>query len=113
MLLPCPPFVRAASSCAALVLLAALVPALAQQQASSTTAQVRLLASNCANCHGTDGHSQGGMPSLSGQSKSALADMLKAFRDGTRPATVMQQLAKGYTDAEIDALAAYFAAQKN
>jgi len=88
--------------------LAIVTPARAQDAGS-----VRLLASNCANCHGTDGHSQGGMPSLSGQSKSALADMLKAFRDGTRPATVMQQLAKGYTDAEIDALAAYFAAQKN
>jgi sulfide dehydrogenase cytochrome subunit len=37
---------------------------------------------------------------------------VKDFRDGKRPSTIMQQLAKGYTDAEIDAAAAYFAAQK-
>jgi len=37
---------------------------------------------------------------------------MKDFRDGKRPSTIMQQLAKGYTDAEIDAAAAHFAAQK-
>src|SRR5437016_144991 len=74
---------------------------------------IRLLASNCANCHGTDGRSQGGMPSLAGQPKSYLVMHLQEFKTGTRPATVMQQLAKGYTDAEIDALATYFSAQKN
>ena len=37
---------------------------------------------------------------------------MRAFRDGKRPATVMHQLAKGYSDAQIDALAGYFAAQK-
>ena len=90
------------------LVLALSTPALAQDAGS-----VRLLASNCANCHGTDGHSQGGMPSLSGQPKAQLAEMLSEFKSGKRPATVMNQLAKGYTDAEIDALASYFAAQKN
>jgi cytochrome c553 len=37
---------------------------------------------------------------------------MRAFRDGSRPATVMHQIAKGYTDAQIDAMAAWFAAQK-
>ena len=37
---------------------------------------------------------------------------MRAFRDGKRPATVMHQIAKGYTDAQIDAMAAWFAAQK-
>ena len=73
----------------------------------------RLLASNCANCHGTDGRSQGGMPSLAGQPKSYLVTQLKEFKAGQRPATIMHQLAKGYTDAELDALATYFSAQKN
>jgi sulfide dehydrogenase cytochrome subunit len=36
---------------------------------------------------------------------------LREFRDGKRSATVMHQLAKGYTDEQIDAIAAYFAAQ--
>jgi len=34
------------------------------------------------------------------------------FKTGKRPATIMHQLAKGYTDEQIDALAAYFSAQK-
>ena len=38
---------------------------------------------------------------------------LKAFRDGQRPATIMNQLAKGYSDAEIEAIATYFASQKS
>ncbi len=73
---------------------------------------VRLLAANCANCHGTDGKSQGGTPGLTGNSKEKIVEMLQEFKAGKRPATIMHQLAKGYTDAEIDALAAYFAAQK-
>jgi cytochrome c553 len=37
---------------------------------------------------------------------------MRAFRDGKRPATVMHQIAKGYSDPQIDTLAAWFAAQK-
>jgi len=37
---------------------------------------------------------------------------MKAFKSGARPATVMHQLAKGYSDAQIEVIAAYFAAQK-
>jgi cytochrome c553 len=40
------------------------------------------------------------------------ADAVQAFRDGKRPATVMHQISKGYTDAQIDAIAGWFAAQK-
>jgi cytochrome c553 len=39
-------------------------------------------------------------------------EQLTAFREGKRPATIMHQLVKGYTPAQIDAIAAYFAAQK-
>ena len=73
---------------------------------------VRLLASNCANCHGTDGKSQGGMPSLADEPKSKLVELLQEFKTGKKPATIMHQISKGYTDAEIDALAAYFSGQK-
>ena len=73
----------------------------------------RLLAANCANCHGTDGRSQGGMPALNAQPKAKLLEALQEFKAGKRPATIMHQLAKGYTDAELDALATYFSTQKN
>ncbi|MCS6945411.1 MAG: c-type cytochrome [Sutterellaceae bacterium] len=73
----------------------------------------RDLAASCAMCHGTDGRSaHPGFKALAGMERSALATELRNFRDGKRPATVMHQIAKGYTDAEIDLIAAYFAAQK-
>ena len=72
----------------------------------------RDIAANCANCHGTDGHSHGSMPSLGGRDKADIVSYVREFRDGKRPSTVMQQLAKGYTDAQIEAAAAYIAAQK-
>jgi cytochrome subunit of sulfide dehydrogenase len=71
----------------------------------------RDVAANCANCHGTDGRSRGATPSLAGQDATVIVQRMKEFRDGRRAATVMQQLAKGYTDAQIEAAAAYFAAQ--
>jgi cytochrome c553 len=75
--------------------------------------QLRALAATCANCHGTDGRAVGeGMPRLAGADAAYLASQMRAFRDGQRPATVMHQLAKGYSDAQIDALAGYFAARK-
>ena len=73
----------------------------------------RQLASACAICHGTDGHAvTKEMISLAGRSRDDLAAQLRAFRDGQRPATVMHQIAKGYSEAQIEQLAAYFAAQK-
>ena len=72
----------------------------------------RDIAANCANCHRTDGRSSGAIPAIAGQDKAYLVQQLKDFRDGKRPSTIMQQLAKGYSDAQIDAAAAYLASQK-
>ena len=74
--------------------------------------QARLLASNCANCHGTDGRSQGGFPALAGLPRPYIVQQMQDFRSGKRVATVMHQLAKGYTEAEIELIAGYFAAVK-
>jgi cytochrome c553 len=52
------------------------------------------------------------MPSLVGQSKDDLVRKMQDYKNGRLPATLMHQLAKGYTDEQIDAIAAYFAAQK-
>lgn len=76
-------------------------------------AQTRLLAANCANCHGTDGRSQGGVPGLAGLPKPYIIQQMQDFKSGKRVATIMHQLAKGYTDAEIDAMAGWFSTQKN
>jgi cytochrome subunit of sulfide dehydrogenase len=74
--------------------------------------RARQLASACAICHGTDGRGDGKLLApLAGMPRERIASQMRAFRDGSRPATVMHQLAKGYTDSEIDALAAWFSAQ--
>ena len=72
----------------------------------------RNLAATCANCHNTTGRSVTGMPAIAGQPKESLAKALRDFKEGRRPATIMHQLAKGYTDEQLELVAAYFAAQK-
>ena len=82
-------------------------PALAQADVNAG----RYVAANCANCHGTNGIAKGAMPSLAGQKKDYIVEQMRAFRDGKRPATLMHQLAKGYSDAQIEAVAEFFARQ--
>jgi cytochrome subunit of sulfide dehydrogenase len=72
----------------------------------------RDLAATCANCHGTDGRSVGGSDSLSGVPAANTLQKLKEFRDGDRPATIMHQITKGYTEEQLKLVADYFAAQK-
>ncbi len=71
----------------------------------------RSLAATCFTCHGTDGRSVGGVPpSLAGQNKDYLLKQMQEFRDGKRPATIMHQHAKGYTNEQLELIAGYFAA---
>ena len=73
----------------------------------------RNLAATCANCHGTAGRSvtQEVTP-LAGLPKEFIVSQMKAFKEGARPATIMHQLAKGYSEQQIEAIADYFAGQK-
>ena len=71
----------------------------------------RNLAATCANCHNTTGKSVGNTPSIAGLSREAMFNMLKEFKEGRRPATVMHQHARGYTDAQLELIAAHYAAQ--
>lgn len=72
----------------------------------------RGLAAACATCHGTNGANAGGLPDLAGQPRDRLAQQLRDFHSGKQPATIMHQISKGYTEAQIDALAAFFASRK-
>ena len=74
---------------------------------------VRALAASCAACHGTDGRPvQGSLVGvLAGRSKNDLVQIMTQYKSGQRPATVMHQIAKGYTDAEIAAMADHFSKQ--
>ena len=74
----------------------------------------RSLAATCFTCHGSDGRSVGGVPpGLAGRDKAELLQTLKDFQSGKRPATIMHQHAKGYTDAQLEAIAGYFAGVKS
>lgn len=99
-----------------LTIVVSLIAASAHAQTSitpsaATSTNPAYLAANCANCHGSKGISTGAMPGLAGLKASYISEQMRAFREGKRPATIMHQLSKGYSDAQIDAIASYFASQ--
>ena len=110
--------IAAAGRLAAGLVLAAASTAHAQspapQGAGADALYLRSLAATCANCHGTEGRAVDGsaVATIAGLPRDYLSAQLKAFKNGTRQATVMHQLAKGYSDAQIEQLAAYFSALK-
>lgn len=67
-----------------------------------------LLGGSCVVCHGPGGKSQGHIPEINDKSADKLASIMREFRDGKRPATVMTKIAKGYTDGQIDVIANHF-----
>ena len=96
----------------AALIAAAATPALAQD-ADEALLRHRALAATCAACHGTEGRAPAGsaMPSLAGRPAPWIAEQMSAFQSGAREATVMHQIARGYDAAQIEQLAAFFAAQ--
>lgn len=76
--------------------------------AQAASPDARAIAAGCRACHQPAERTP---PPLDGQAREELAAKLRAFRDGTRTGTVMPQLARGYSAAELEAAAAWFAAQ--
>ena len=66
-------------------------------------------AASCSGCHGAASAS---VPRITGRDASEILALMAAFRDGSRPATVMGRLAKGYSDDELRPIAAWLAGQK-
>jgi len=81
--------------------------AAAQPSAPPSPAAVVNMIGNCYSCHGTDGRSPGAIPSLTGKNAQQALLMLKEYKSGQLAATVMTRHTKGYTDAELEALANY------
>jgi len=72
----------------------------------------RTIASACFGCHGAGGFGGAAIPPvILGVPPEYIETSLKAFRDGSRPSTIMQRIAKGYSDEDIAAVAKYFSAQ--
>lgn len=101
-------------SCLIVLCLSANTATLAQTNDGAGALYAKSLAATCANCHGTDGKAVEGsaVVSLAGLPKDYTIAQMNAFKTGARPATVMHQISKGYSDAQIAQIAAYFAAQK-
>jgi len=98
---------------ATLCLALLLAPAAAAQATAAPGIpehKVRAWAAACYSCHGPDGKSQFGMPPLQGKSAGEIAAALVSFRSGKREATIMHQHARGYSDAQLIAIAGHIAA---
>jgi cytochrome subunit of sulfide dehydrogenase len=68
-------------------------------------------ATSCSGCHPPAASAETKVPPLRGQDAAAIVAAMEAFRSGERPSTVMGRIAKGFSDDEIRAIAAWLAAQ--
>jgi sulfide dehydrogenase cytochrome subunit len=67
---------------------------------------------SCSGCHPTSSRVTSPVPRLLGLDRAAIVRAMQEFRSGQRAATVMDRIAKGFTDEEVQALAAWYASQK-
>lgn len=81
-------------------------------EAQNPIATGEAMAWQCAPCHGTNGQEfLEAMPPLAGMPVEQFTQAMLAYREGTRPAVIMDRVARGFTDAEIDAMAQWFVKQ--
>jgi cytochrome c553 len=88
---------------------------LASAVASPSNAQAPeppLIAQACIGCHGQAGAGSGTVPKIVGYNRDLFIAQWAAFRTKQRPATMMDRVASGYTDAEVAVLADYFSKLK-
>lgn len=92
-----------------IVAVLALLPAAAPAAGPSGMA----LAFTCAGCHGTDGSSVGpSMPAIAGMDPEVFVDAMKAYQADERNATIMNRIARGYSDAQLKEMGWFFAGQQ-
>jgi cytochrome c553 len=83
--------------------IAAALPASAEPPAGAVS---------CSGCHPSSPRVSSPVVRLAGRDRAEIVKAVQDFRSGARPATVMDRIAKGFTDAEIEAIAAWYAAQR-
>lgn len=84
----------------------------AAQAATPVVTPSQSLAATCYNCHGPKGVSTAAIPSLAGRSAASIVQTMAEYKSGKRTGTIMPQIAKGYTDEQIQLIATYFSQQK-
>lgn len=90
---------------------AAAILAFAPSGASAGNMNPELLSGSCVVCHGPGGMSKGHIPAIDGLSAKAIGDRMREFRDGKRAATIMDKIAKGFDDSQIDLIANHVGAK--
>jgi sulfide dehydrogenase cytochrome subunit len=80
--------------------------------AQSPAKPAPLTAEGCLGCHGPAAKGQDGVPAIRGYDKAEFVKVWAQFRANERPATIMNRIARGYTDEEVAALADYFSSLK-
>jgi cytochrome c553 len=69
-------------------------------------------ATACSGCHTNDGEIKSAIPRIHGRAAADIVAAMAAFRSGARASTVMDRIAKGFTDDEAALIAAWLSAQK-
>jgi cytochrome c553 len=96
-----------------LVSAAALALAMTGPAAAAGPADAPPAATSCSGCHPASRQVDTSVPRLIGRDPAAVVSAMLGFRSGQIPATVMNRIAKGFTDDEIEAIAAWYGAQKD
>ena len=91
------------------LLAASLLAGMAAAPAQADEPRTPLIAEGCAGCHGPSGEGVGEIARIAGYDRAAFISIWNEFRNDERPATIMNRIARGYTEAEIETLADYFA----
>lgn len=71
-----------------------------------------LAALSCGGCHGVGSTGSASVAGIAGRPAEEIVAALHAFRADQKPATIMNRIARGYSDDEIAAIAAWLAAQR-
>ncbi|AHE98376.1 c-type cytochrome [Thioalkalivibrio paradoxus] len=80
---------------------------LAGSQAMADTGREALLTTSCFTCHSID--ATGNMPNLVGYPRDLMISQMQMFSNGSRPSTIMDRIARGYSEADYVVMADYFA----
>ncbi len=74
---------------------------------------ISVIVDACAGCHGTDARSPGEMPGFSDKTAEKIAKVMLEYKSGEKEATIMDRVVKGYSEAQLQAIAEEFAARNS
>jgi cytochrome subunit of sulfide dehydrogenase len=102
----------AAAFRAAALLIAAVMTLFCARMNPASAAEAPPGAASCSGCHpSANVNAETPVPRLAGSEAGAIVAAMQAFRNGQRAATVMDRIARGFSDHEVEAIAAWFATQ--